>query len=130
MRRTAANIAHTLNIPYCGGIYKGFRCYEEHKLNGSVTNGIMHLEDRLVNRYTIASVLKLAARAQDPTLADDVPWRRVYRTSVAVQALAATARVRYSRESFKADRAFVLANVAGMPNEVPLRRQAFDWARR
>lgn len=127
---TVASIARDLGVPYCHGIRKGFRCHEDHDLNGSIVDGVIHLRDRTVTRQNIASVLKLAARAQDPTLADDVPWRRVYRTSVVVRALAAQLRFRVPRESFAADRAFVLASVAGMPNAVPLRKQAFDWARR
>jgi len=127
---TVASITRELEVPYCHGIRKGFRCHEDHDLNGSVVDGVIHVRDRTVTRQNIASVLKLVARARDPTLADDVPWRRVYRISVVVRALAAQLHYRIPRESFAADRSFVLASVAGLPNNVPLRKQAFDWARR
>ena len=130
-KKTFQQIATELGVPYCGGINKGFRCHEQHDLNGSLANGTIHLTDR--NGYrdsTTASLLSMAARIRDPSLDDDLPWRRVYRVSIAARVLAAEIHVRLPRGIWDFNRAFVKAGVAGLSNDVPLRKQAFNWARR
>jgi hypothetical protein len=130
-KKTFQQIAIELGVPYCGGINKGFRCYLEHDLNGSLVDGTIHLTDR--NGYrasTTAALLSMAARIRDPSLDADLPWRRVYRVSIAARGLAAEIHVRLPREVWDFNRAFVKAGVAGLSNDVPLRKQAYDWARR
>lgn len=128
--KTFQQIASDLGVPYCGGINKGFRCYLEHDLNGSLVDGTIHLRDRQTNRANTLVMLKMVARIRDPSLDSDLPWRRTYRTAVAVRGLAAEIHIRLPRDAFDFDRAFVLAGVAGLPNSVAFRKQAYDWARR
>lgn len=125
-------MAQQLGIEWCGGIRPtGHTCYEEHRLNGSVKGRTVHFADRPVTALSTIVFLKLAAQVIDPTLADETaPWRRVYRAHLIVRACSRRLHVRLPARYFGADRAFVLAGVAGLPNSVPMRRQAFDWARR
>jgi len=131
MKTTVMAITRELGVPYCWGISRGFYCPQNHRQQGTVTpDGIVHLHDHVVTKTNLVTLLKLVTRAQDPTLNDDVPWRRVYRTSVGVRALAYRLRTRIPREAWAADRSFVRASCAGLSNDVPLRKQAYDWARR
>ena len=129
---TYAQIAHQLGLEYCAGIRPtGHYCREVHDLNGSTKDGIVHFSDRPVSVLTTIMFLKLAAQALDPSLADETaPWRRVYRIHLIVRESGRRLGLRLPSRYFAADRAFVLAGVAGLPNSVPMRRQAFDWARR
>ena len=128
--KTFQQIATELGVPYCNGIDRGFRCHHRHDLNGSLVNGTIHLRDRQSNRANTLVMLKMVAHARDPSLDADPPWRRVYHTAVAVRGLAAEIHIRLPRDAFDFDRAFVLAGVAGLPNSVAFRKQAYDWARR
>jgi hypothetical protein len=88
--------------------------------------------DHPVNWANTKNFLKLCAVVRDPSLNDPTQpvWVRVYRTVVAARKVGDELRVRVPRRFWKLDRYIVLAGVAGLSNEVPLRRQAFDWARR
>jgi hypothetical protein len=129
---TYQSMARDLGLGYCRGINeRGQYCHLEHRLNGSVADDVVHFADRPVTRADTFAFLKLAAQVIDPTLRDEaVPWRRVYRMNRLVRDLAHRLHVRLPAHSSRMDRAFVLAGVAGLSNEVPLRKQAFDWARR
>lgn len=125
-------MAHDLGLPYCRGILPtGQYCHRDHRLNGSVADGAIHFSDRPVTRVDTLAFLKLAAQVIDPTLAEEsVPWRRVFRMNRLVRQTARRLHVRLPGHLSRMDRAFVLAGVAGLSNEVPLRKQAFDWSRR
>jgi hypothetical protein len=130
---TYREMAEVLGVSHCGGITaQGSYCrLGDHHLAGFTTEGTVHLhEPTRVDRRDALAFFKLAAGVLDPTLNDDVPWRRVYRRYVAVQNAAARFHMRYEPRHWKADKAFVLAGTAGLSNEVPLRKQAYDWARR
>jgi hypothetical protein len=89
------------------------------------------MADVRVTRGGLARFLGLAATALDPTINDEPPWRRVYRRNVASRDVAHRLHVRMpGREHYDFDRSFVLASIASIPNSEPLRKQAFDWARR
>lgn len=131
-RRRLTDLAIALGLTYCAGITKqGFYCGLDHQV-GEAEDGIVHLADQ--ERLTEAKLgrfLWLAAEARDPTLREDPPWRRTYRVALAVRKLAAEAHIRPPGRSFWAwHRAFVLASITSIPNREPLRRAAFDWARR
>lgn len=129
MTRNISQLAREAGIDYCRGITPtGHMCHREHHLNGEAVDGTIHLEDRRANRVNSHAFLRLAAIALDPTLKEDVPWRRVYRLDQSMRQIARAIDVPY--KSSQMDRAFVLAGVAGLSNDVPLRKQAFDWARR
>ena len=75
--------------------------------------------------------LKLCARALDPDLDDVEPfWLYVYRLNLATRDIGKRLHLRVPRQYQKLDRFAVLAGVAGVSNDVPYRKQAFDWARR
>jgi len=100
--------------------------------NGRVTGQTIHFPGRSINRVDNKRFLKLATIALDPTLADpnETLWRNIYRTSVAMRGVARTLHIRIPRSDMSLSRAVVLAGVAGLTNDVPLRKQAYDWARR
>lgn len=132
MKRTYANMAADLGLTYCRGITAtGHYCREQHDLNGSVTPGTVHFADRAVGKVNVLAFLKLAAIALDPSINEEtVMWRRVYRRALGVRAAAQKTRVRIPARFMAMDRAQVRAGTAGLSNEVPMRKQAFDWARR
>lgn len=125
-------MARELGLAYCRGILPtGHYCPRSHRLNGEAAGGTIHFADRQVTKTNTLAFLKLAAMIVDPALADEpVPWRRVYLLNRLVRELGARLRLRIPTRLTKADKAFVLASIAGLSNEVPMRKQAFDWARR
>lgn len=131
-RQTFGQMAETLNVELCRGITKtGHYCKEVHEREGSITDGpVIHYSDRPPTRASIHTFLRLVARAQEPSIDRDEPWRRVYRLNMAERRLAGFLRIKNPGHPAREDRAFVLASVAGIPNDVPMRKQAYDWARR
>lgn len=133
MALTYPGMARTLGVHYCGGILStGAYCpIGEHRFTGFATPGEVHLREPVrVDRRDALAFLKLAAVALEPDIDEDVPWRRVFRRYRGVRAGAARLYMRYPARYWNADKAFVLAGTAGLSNEVPMRKQAFDWARR
>jgi hypothetical protein len=61
--KTFQQIATELGVPYCNGIDRGFRCHQQHDLNGSLVNGTIHLRDRQSNRANTLVMLKMVAHA-------------------------------------------------------------------
>lgn len=132
-RLTYRGMAEHLGVEYCGGLRPtGHYCHAgNHKLNGFVTPGTVHLaEPALVDRRDAFLFLRLAAQALDPSINDDIPWRRTFRLYRAIRDAAARFHIRFQPRYWSFDKAFVLAGVAGLTNEVPMRRQAYNWARR
>lgn len=132
-RLTYREMAETLGISYCRGVQPGGQYCQagDHRQQGFATPGEVHLREPVkVDRRDALTFLKLAAVALDPTINDDIPWRRVFRRYRAVQDAAARFHMRFHRRNWDTDKAFVLAGTAGLSNEVPMRKQAFDWARR
>lgn len=130
---TYKGMALTLGLEYCRGITPwGQYCHAgNHRLQGFVTPGVVHLaEPSTVDRRDALVFLRLAAQVLDPTINDDIPWRRTYRLYRGVQDAALRFHMSYPPRHWLADKAFVLAGVAGLPNSVPMRKQAYDWARR
>lgn len=129
-------MAQQLGVAYCGGITStGHYCpledpYTVPHVNGLAKDGVVHFYDRPVRKVSTYTFLKLVAKVRDPSLADDVPWRRIYRMDKLTRQAANELGIRLPRRLFATDRAFVLAGVAGISNDVPMRKQAFDWARR
>jgi hypothetical protein len=138
MKKTYEEMARELDIRWCPGTVIGYPCPMEHRLNGSVTHdrgpdapGTVHWREASSNPADQLAFLKLAAMALDPTLADEAtPWRRVYRLCMLARATGARLHIKVPARLWAGDKAFVLAGVAGLPNDVPQRKQAFDWARR
>ena len=125
-------MAVELGVAHCRGITPtGHYCGEgDHKV-GFARPGIVHLnEPERIDRRDTLAFLKLAVVALDPSIDDDVPWRRVYRRYAATAEAASRFHLRFPVRHWRADKAFVLASVAALSNEVPLRKPAFDWARR
>jgi hypothetical protein len=90
-----------------------------------------HFTTRPITRTDTLAFLKVAAVELDPSIDDEiVPWRRTYRICRLARESGEKLGIRLPASYWSVDRAFVLAGVAGLPNEVPLRKQAFDWARR
>jgi hypothetical protein len=125
-------MADELGLEFCGGVRKtGHYCTLDHSRWGASEPGRVHMADVRVTKAGLARFLGLAAIALDPSLNDEVPWRRVYLRTVRSRYLAQQLHVRVpGREHYDFDRSFVLASVASLPNSEPLRKQAFDWARR
>ncbi len=129
---TYPQMAQALGLAYCGGILPtGHYCHAgEHALNGSVADDTIHFTDRQVTKSNTLAFLKLAALAMDPEINDDVPWRRVYRIDKGVLNLCRFLGIGLPAHLWRGDKRFVLSSIGGLTNEVPMRKQAFDWARR
>lgn len=130
---TYDEMAAALGVTRCRGrTATGHYCTEEHEKEGSVTyqDSTIHFSDRPKRRVNTHAFLRLVARVQEPSIDKDVPWRRVYRLNMAERRLASFLSIPNPNHPASADRAFVLASVAGLKNDVPMRKKAFDWARR
>jgi len=130
-------MAHKLDVIWCDG--SGGDCYMRHVLEGSISRKyistkqlpVIHFSDRPITKANVAAFLKLVARGEDPSIDEDTAlWRRVYVLNIRVRELARTLHIGNPAHPARMDRAYVLASVAGISNEVPMRKQAFDWARR
>lgn len=133
MKRTYRSMADELGIEVCSDCHG-----KDHRI-GTVDHarGVIHLAEPRVRGTSyltwadIALFFKLAARLEDPSIDEDiVQWRRVYRMNMLARQIAARIKVRVPARYATGNKAFVLAGVAGLPNSVPMRKQAFDWARR
>jgi hypothetical protein len=81
----------------------------------------------------IKRFLLLCARAKDPTLwasYDEPVWLKVYRGNVAARYIGWQIHIRVPARYHRFDKMIVLSGVTLLSNDVPLRKQAFDWARR
>jgi hypothetical protein len=130
-------MAERLWVIWCDGSDDG--CIMQHDLEGSISRRlisttqfpVIHFADRPVTRANVLAFLRLVVRADDDRIDEDpVVWRRVYFLNIRVRALAKTLHIKDPGHPARMDRAFVLASVAGLPNSVPMRKQAYDWARR
>ena len=125
MRRSYSAMARDLGLELCAD------CPLDHARWGASEPGRIHMADVRVTKAGLARFLGHAAIALDPSINDEVPWRRVYRRNIAARDLARRLHVRMpGREHYDFDRSFVRASVASIPNSEPLRQAAFDWARR
>lgn len=126
-------LAEMLGVEYCRGIRRdGTYCsaYANHAL-GSVTNdGVVHWADRIMRWNGLVHFLKLVVIARDPDIMQAEPWRRVYLTNMALKKVAKEAHTRIPGRYLRADKAFVRASVANVGNDVPLRREAYEWSRK
>jgi hypothetical protein len=125
MRATYEEMARELGLDYCD------RCRLFNHTMGEAQVGIVHLNDVRFSWPGAKAFLRLCAIALDPSLRDVEPfWLYLYRLNIAARDVGLRVHLKVPRRFFELDRAFVLAGVAGLTNEVPMRRQAFDWARR
>lgn len=124
--KSHASIASALGLSLCVG---GNSCRLDHQV-GAAELGLIHYAGRRRSWPDTHRVLKLCALAIDPSINEDVPWRRVYRLNIAARTHGRNAGVRVPARTLAFDRAFVKAGVAGIGNDVPLRKEAYDWARR
>ena len=128
--RTYGQLVRELDLDYCRGIDRnGFYCDLDH-VTGSYTPGTVHLADTPTTWPGIHRALKLAALAVTPAIDEQTPWRRVYLLNIAARIMGKSAHVRVPARHLRFDRRFVLAGVAGIPNSEPMRRDAFNWARK
>lgn len=130
--KTFAGLAERLDIEYCRGIRDGFYCHEnvDHHIGTVGPDGVIHWADRRMRWPGLVRFMKLVVISRDPTLATEVPWRRVYRIAMGLKEVERQANARIPARFLRADRLFVRASVASLGNDVPLRRKAFEWSRR
>jgi hypothetical protein len=122
-----AEMAEAMGIRHCRGIDpSGHYCHEEHRDGGTATDGVVHLVETATRRR----FLYLAAVASEPDLATEPAWRRVYRIAMFQRHWASEFGVRIPVAIRRRDKAFVLASLVDVPASEPLRKEAFDWARR
>jgi hypothetical protein len=138
MTRTYGSLIRDLGLTPCHGIGPtGHYCgltRDQHIMGGvdrSDTTVIHWLDVPLGKWPDVKRFLVVCARALDPTLMDNDPvWRQVYRGNVAARAVGRRLGIRVPARYLKFDRMVVLSGVAGLSNDVPFRKQAFDWSRR
>jgi hypothetical protein len=125
MRPTYAAMAGDLGLDLCDDC----RLYDH--VFGEAEPGRVHLLDVRFSWPGAKRFLKLCALALDPALRDVEPfWLYLYRLNMASRDAGQRLHLRVPSRYMKLDRMFVLAGVAGLSNEVPMRKQAYDWARR
>lgn len=125
MRATYEEMARDLGLDYCS------RCRLFDHQAGEAQPGIVHFDDVRFSWPGAKQFLRLCALALDPTLREVEPfWLYLYRLNMAAREAGERVRLRVPRRYMKLDRMTVLAGVAGLSNEVPMRKQAYDWARR
>ena len=122
--KSYASIVAALGLDLCRD-----PCRFDHQV-GAAEPGRIHYAGRRGSWPDTHRVLKLCALATDPSINEDIPWRRVYRLNIAARAAGRVAGVRVPARVLAFDRAFVKAGVASLANDVPLRKEAYDWARR
>ena len=126
MRPTYEQMARDLGLDLC----RSLDCPRDHFM-GDAEPGRIHFTDIRFSWPGAKRFLRLAAIALDPSLREEEPfWLYLYRLNIAARKVGLRVHLKVPRRFFELDRAFVLAGVAGLTNEVPMRRQAFDWARR
>jgi hypothetical protein len=122
-----------LDAEHCRGMRRdGTYCHEmvDHRVGDVTPDGVIHWTDRPMRWPGLVRFLKMVAISRDPTLAKEVPWRRVYRLNMALKGIEKEAHTRIPARHLRADRVFVRASVAPLSNDVPMRKEAFDWSRR
>ena len=125
MRPTYEQMARDLGLDLC----ENCRLFD-HAV-GETEPGRIHYFDLRWSWPGTKQFLRLAAIALDPSLREEEPfWLYLYRLNIAARKVGLRVHLKVPRHFFELDRAFVLAGVAGLTNEVPMRKQAFDWARR
>ena len=130
--KTYWGIAEMVGAEYCRGIRDGFYCTEQadHQVGAVSPDGIIHWADRRMSWPGLVHFLKLVAISRDPSIASDVPWRRVYRINMGLKQAARDAHTHIPARFIRPDRLFVRASVASLGNDVPMRREAYEWSRR
>lgn len=125
MKPTYEEMARDLGLDYCS------RCRPFDHQTGEAQVGIIHLDDARFSWPRAKQFLRLCALALDPTLREVEPfWLYLYRLNIAARDTGLRVHLKVPRRYFKLDRMTVLAGVAGLSNDVPMRKQAYDWARR
>jgi len=151
MTRTYGGLIRELGLTPCHGImptghYCGLGLYEHERGEWTFTGSgltIIHIKDGPIDvGYAhwadMKQFLLLCARAIDYTLGpsydgpsyDEPVWRKVYRGNVAARIVGRRLHIRVPATYYAFDKLLVLSGTAGLSNDVLLRKQAFDWARR
>lgn len=135
VKRRYGSLTRELGLTPCHGTlptshYCGLT-RDEH-VRGRVTGRIVHFPNDAPNWARTKVFLSLCAAALDPTLNDpsEPHWRKVYRLNIASREVGRRLHIRVPRRFLRFDGLVVLAGVTGLPDDIPLRKQAFDWARR
>lgn len=136
MIRRCDDMLRELGLTPCHGIlptghYCGLNSQQHAK--GVFSGKIVHCTDDEVDSWPdIKAFTRFAARALDPSLnyTDQPFWRQLYRENMAAREVGRRLNIRVPRRYLVMERLTVLTGVAGLPNSIPLRKQAYDWARR
>ena len=133
MTRTYGGLIRELGLTPCHGIGPtGHYCNLNHNF-GAVEPGMVHIIDGPLGRWTDKKkFLLLCARAMGRVHPgwNEPDWQSVYSANMAAREIGLRLHIRVPARYHRLDKAMVLAGVAGISNDVPLRKQAFDWARR
>ena len=133
LTRATGSLIRALGLTPCHGIGPtGHYCHLDHHA-GEVSPGMVHIVDRPLTRWPdIQRFLMLCARAMGRVQPgwDEPVWQSVYSANMASREIGARLHIRVPAHYHRLDKAMVLAGVAGISNDAPLRKQAFDWARR
>jgi hypothetical protein len=124
-RRPYDEMARELGLDLCRG------CPDYDHAGGEAGAGRVHYDALTSSWPATKRFLKLCAYARDPALRDTGPlWAHVYLTNMASREIGRRLGIRVPSRYLTLDRIVVLAGVAGLSNDVPMRKQAYDWARR
>jgi hypothetical protein len=132
--RTYGGLIRELGLTPCHGIGPtGHYCNLDHNA-GASDPGMVHIVDGPLGRWTdIKRFLLLCARAKDSTLwasYDEPVWLKVYRGHVAARAVGKRLHIRVPTAYYVFDKLLVLSGTTGLSDDIPLRKQAFNWSRR
>jgi hypothetical protein len=133
MVRTYGGLIRELGLTPCHGIGPtGHYCSLDHN-TGASDPGMVHIVDGPLGRWTdIKRFLLLCARALDLTrgVENEPDWLRVYRDNIAIRTVGKVLHIRVPSRYHRFDKTVVMAGVGGLSNDMPFRKQAYDWARR
>lgn len=131
IKRKYPDIVREAGQQYCSGVNaRGFVCHAFDHRTGEAEPGVVHMLDGKWSWPRAYRLLKLIALARHPDINDEPTWRRVYRLSTTANEIGRAMHMRVPFRFTTFDRRFVLAALADVPNAVPDRQRAFNWARK
>lgn len=119
-----------LGINVCRGINPrtGAYCQIDHD-RGELADGLVHWRDRRMTRASLRLFL-LVCSGTNPIVAGSTGWSRTYLANRWVIWAAGQLGYKLPKHLSDTDRARVKAQLASVPTDAPLRKEAMRWSTR
>lgn len=135
-RMTFPDVAAQLGVTICGPNDLCRQSQIDHDRGEySLTLGMVHWRERRMTKAGLYRFLRLVALAKHPDMTRTITgvrptWQRTYLIHRQVNVYARMLHVRIPFDLTREARARVKSSVLDVPRRTPLRREAFQWARR